>query len=200
MILLTHQAEKWYQRASVFWPTHSSSSTSNSIALPSSYGNLLAFVERYPPLSAEQLSQLSLYAEKIPDMQHRTRSRLLSHRCKEMSKIIRARQTHLVEFHPKHEFDSGACSNTTGTKIKQRYGNSHQPSLLFHSLPFSFLCFPAFPFAPSSFLFLAFPLPYPFLPFPFLLSFVLCRSQSFLPLPFSFPFFLFRGGVGEVAL
>lgn len=41
---------------------------------------------------------METFLDKVPDTQLRNKAKLLTHRCRELEKIIRARETHLVEF------------------------------------------------------------------------------------------------------
>ena len=95
----------WYSKAAEFWPSNSTSSksTSSSVLSPASNGDLQQhedrlsrFLAKFPPLSSKELLQLESFLEKVPDTKQRNQSKLLIHRCKELEKIIRARETHLV--------------------------------------------------------------------------------------------------------
>ena len=59
---------------------------------------LSRFLVKFPPLSPKELLYLEAFLDKVPDTQQRNLAKLLTHRCKELEKIIRARETHLVEF------------------------------------------------------------------------------------------------------
>ena len=41
---------------------------------------------------------METFLEKVPDTHLRNQAKLLTHRCKELEKIIRARETHLIEY------------------------------------------------------------------------------------------------------
>lgn len=95
------QAETWYSKAAEFWP---SSSTNSILSLAShhdlqQYENRLSrFLTKFPPLSPEELLHMETFLDKVPDTQLRNKAKLLTHRCRELEKIIRARETHFVEF------------------------------------------------------------------------------------------------------
>lgn len=41
---------------------------------------------------------METFLEKVPDAHLRNQAKLLTHRCKQLEKIIRARETHLIEY------------------------------------------------------------------------------------------------------
>ena len=95
------QADSWYSKAAEFWPSRPTSSNLS----PASYRDLQQYEDRlsrflvkFPPLSPKELLQLETFLDKVTDTQLRNQAKLLTHRCKELEKIIRARETHLVEF------------------------------------------------------------------------------------------------------
>ncbi|KAL9979494.1 hypothetical protein ACROYT_G017168 [Oculina patagonica] len=100
---LLKKAETWYSKAAEFWPSNATSNS--SMFSPASqrdlqqYENRLSrFLVKFPPLSPKELLYLEAFLDKVPDTQQRNQAKLLTHRCKELEKIIRARETHLVEF------------------------------------------------------------------------------------------------------
>ncbi|KAJ7357572.1 Proto-oncoprotein DBL [Desmophyllum pertusum] len=102
---LLKKAETWYSKAAEFWPSNATSNTSSSMLSPASYRDLQQYEDRlsrflvkFPPLSPKELLYLETFLDKVPDTQQRNQAKLLTHRCKELEKIIRARETHLVEF------------------------------------------------------------------------------------------------------
>ena len=95
------QADSWYSKAAEFWPSRPTSSNLS----PASYRDLQQYEDRlsrflvkFPPLSPKELLYLETFLDKITDTQLRNQAKLLTHRCKELEKIVRARETHLVEF------------------------------------------------------------------------------------------------------
>lgn len=97
------QAETWYSKAAEFWPSNATSNS--SMFSPASHRDLQQYEDRlsrflvkFPPLSPKELLYLEAFLDKVPDTQQRNQAKLLTHRCKELEKIIRARETHLVEF------------------------------------------------------------------------------------------------------
>ena len=59
---------------------------------------LSRFLVKFPPPSPKELLFLEAFLDKVPDTQQRNQAKLLTHRCRELEKIIRARETHLEEF------------------------------------------------------------------------------------------------------
>lgn len=94
---LLKKAETWYSKAAEFWPSSSTSSVSYR-DVQHYEERLSRFLVKFPPLSQKELIHLETFLEKVPDTQLRNQAKLLTHRCKELEKIIRARETHLVDF------------------------------------------------------------------------------------------------------
>jgi len=59
---------------------------------------LSRFLVKYPPPSPKELLLLEAFLDKVPDTEQRNQAKLLTHRCRELEKIIRARETRLQEF------------------------------------------------------------------------------------------------------
>lgn len=59
--------------------------------------DLERFLEQYPPLTNRERVTLTEHVDDVTDMELRNRARLLLNRCQEVEKILRARETHLVE-------------------------------------------------------------------------------------------------------
>ncbi|PFX33495.1 Actin, nonmuscle [Stylophora pistillata] len=104
---LLMKADTWYSKAAEFWPSNSTlgKNSSSSVLSPASYRDLQhyedrlsRFLAKFPPVSSKELLQLESFLEKVPDTQQRNQAKLLIHRCKELEKIIQARETHFVEF------------------------------------------------------------------------------------------------------
>lgn len=72
-------------------------SPSNLADVSQSEYDLELFLERYPPLTTKELQTLMEDVDNIADMELRNRARLLGNRCQEMEKIMRARETHLID-------------------------------------------------------------------------------------------------------
>ena len=87
----------WYSKAAEFWPSSSTRSTSYR-DLQHQEGRLARFLVKYPSLSPQELLHLETFLEKVPDTHLRNQAKLLTHRCKQLEKIIHARETHLVEY------------------------------------------------------------------------------------------------------
>ena len=106
-VFLLSQAERWYDKAAKYWPYKSTSkeNLSNYVLSPASYHNiqlyqddLAEFCYKYPPLSCKELLYLETFADKMLEAPQKNRAKLLAHRCSELEKTIRARETYLMEF------------------------------------------------------------------------------------------------------
>lgn len=108
-IFIDLQAETWYGKAAEFWPSKATldttSSSSKTKLSPGSnrdiqqYEDRLSrFLVKFPPPSPKELLFLEAFLDKVPDTRRRNQAKLLTHRCRELEKIIRARETHLEEF------------------------------------------------------------------------------------------------------
>ena len=113
-ICIDLQAETWYGKAAEFWPSKATldttSSSSKTKLSPSSnrdiqqYEDRLSrFLVKFPPPSPKELLFLEAFLDKVPDTQQRNQAKLLTHRCRELEKSIRARETHLEEFGRRRE-------------------------------------------------------------------------------------------------
>lgn len=108
-VICWSQAETWYGKAAEFWPSKATSDTTSSssktMLSPASnrdiqqYEDRLSrFLVKFPPPSPKELLFLEAFLDKVPDTQQRNQAKLLTHRCRELEKIIRTRETHLEEF------------------------------------------------------------------------------------------------------
>jgi len=105
--VILKKADTWYSKAAEFWP---SSPTKPKLQSPTSYQDLQRYEDRlsrflvkFPPLSPKELMHLEAFLDKAPDEQLRNQAKLLTHRCKELEKTIRARE-------------NGKASNNRGAK------------------------------------------------------------------------------------
>lgn len=87
---------------------------------------LSRFLVKFPPLSPKELLYLEAFLDKVPDTQQRNHAKLLTHRCKELEKIIRARETHLVEFGRGRE-GAGDKRSANGPGRATRFDNFYYP-------------------------------------------------------------------------
>lgn len=100
--LLT-KAETWYSKAAEFWPSRSKLSHSSYQDLQQYEDRLSRFLVKFPPLSPKDLLQLEAFLDKVPDEQLRNQAKLLTHRCKELEKVVRARETRIFELGKKRD-------------------------------------------------------------------------------------------------
>lgn len=101
------QAETWYGKAAEFWPSKATSGTTSSSSMLSPDSNrdlqqyedrLSRFLVKFAPPSPKELLFLEAFLDKVPDTQQRNQAKLLTHRCRELEKIIRAREINVEEF------------------------------------------------------------------------------------------------------
>lgn len=106
-LFINPQAETWYGKAAEFWPSKAMADTTPSSSILSPASNrylqqnedrLSRFLVKFPPPSPKELLLLETFLEKVPDTEQRNQAKLLTHRCRELEKIIRARETRLQEF------------------------------------------------------------------------------------------------------
>ena len=69
---------------------------------------------------------MEAFLDKVPDTQQRNQAKLLTHRCKELEKIIRARETHLVEFGRGRD-GAGDKTSVDGPGRSTRFVNRYPP-------------------------------------------------------------------------
>jgi hypothetical protein len=119
-LYLILKAETWQNKASEFWSSikESRRSNTNSNQNVKQYEqNLVDFLRCFPPLTEDELKLLLALGDRTRDFKQRNISRLLSARCEELAGILRAPESHLVEYMYIDERDSGVYS----LKNNQRY-------------------------------------------------------------------------------